>query len=106
MTEVMTTYQKIKLVTELVARKAAMDHEMDTLARLTGSGFWTAPLGDAVYKAFELSVDYAERLIGDEQHRLNWWLYENDHGQAGMRINGRGVGSVKALVNLIERDGK
>jgi len=99
-----TTPQKIKLIAELVARKRDIDREMDKLCELVGSNLWTAPLGSSVYKAFELSVDYAERLLGDEQHRLSWWLYENDHGQAGMRINGRGCGSVRALVSLIERD--
>lgn len=58
------------------------------------------------WKAMGECVEAVSIAVGDEQDWISWYIYDNEHGEKGMKAGYDGklkkIGSIKALVRLIE----
>lgn len=84
-------------------------HELDKFWRgfsdATGIDY-DSPLGDVIWKTFDLYSDTLQKLIGDEDEDLDWFIFDNNCGQNKLKktINGKKkkIKTIKDLMKLIE----
>ena len=58
------------------------------------------------WEGMEKLISAVSIAVGDEQDWLSWYIYDNEHGEKGMKAGYDGklkkIGSIRALVRLIE----
>lgn len=96
--------EKLRLIEEVLAHKAKIDKEFDTMYVLFGNA--EGSVFDAVYKAFDSYVDAVSTIIGDWSGRLAWYIWENDMGKKGLKVSINritvAITSPKLLLKLIK----
>jgi len=81
-----------------------LDNVQRELARLTGINS-ESPITKPMWMIWESYTDVLSRLLGDEEDWLYWFVYENDMGKKGLKVQSIADSKpkeVKTLLHLVE----
>ena len=101
----MNIKEKIKLVGDLVKHYQELNKNFDRLDALFGTTS-DSKFFNSVWLAFDSYCITVEKAIGDTTEAVNWFIFENKCGKAGMTCEWNGkkfkMKSVTDLVKFIE----
>jgi hypothetical protein len=93
--------QRVKLVENVIKHYRELDSNFDSVYKLFGNA--DSKFSNSVWNTFSAYTDSVSLLIDDPFGMLDWYIFENKCGKAGMACKlGKKTYKIKTVRNLID----